>query len=148
MSFPAPPNDDPNRSNAVEGDVVGPELRALFDLTSPRDPIGTEWDRVNRTVAHVLPQPGPPWRTVGLSLAAGVLLAVGAIARLPGRHDLQPSSEVAREDGNESSEDLTVLRMAKEDDVEIHSVRGAGLNALVVGKSPIPDTMVWAGPKE
>ncbi len=148
MSFSAPRSDDPGRPDADPGEVVGPEIRDLFDLTRPQEPTASEWDRVNQIVGLSLPQPGSSWPTVALSLAAGVMLAVGVTALWHIQGKPQPGPAMAREDADNSLDEYAELPLATEDDVEIHRIRGNGLKAAVIGKSQFSNDIVWAGPKD
>jgi hypothetical protein len=130
MTDSTPPPDDP----------IGSDLRELLAQTAPAEPSAVAWERVHQAVEGHLRAPGPSTRTIGLALAASVLLAVGVIVatnrNLPDPEPVAVLSESADEP----------LVMAGDDDVEVHRVRGNW--RAVVGSSPIPNAFAWAGPKD
>ena len=128
------------------GDAVGPELRDLFRQTAPAEPSPANWERVRVAVAASVPPCGPPRRALGIALAAGILLAAGGLALSSRFRDTRP--DVARDDSADPVGEYAVLQMAGENDVEIHSVRDGGWRAAVLGTSPIPKAIPWAGPKD
>lgn len=148
MSHPEHPSDPSLPTGPGADDVVGPELRDWFRQTVPPEPADSEWDRVGRAIEMELPAGGPSWRTVGISLAAGVLLAVGAIGLTTAMRDKGAGNVVSTARPDDPFGEFPALAMAGEDDVEIHRVREGGDKVALVGRSPIPDVFTWAGPRD
>ncbi|HEY2783561.1 MAG TPA: hypothetical protein VGJ05_01185 [Fimbriiglobus sp.] len=141
-------SDGSDRSYSGLGDIVGAEIRDLFELTRPPEPSESEWDRVHRSMAESMTRPGSPWRTVALSVAAGIALAVGAITCWPAQPPANPGPEVAQVSRSEPADELASFPLATEDDVEIHSIRGDGWKSAVLGRSAMTEEISWAGPND
>jgi len=142
MSAFAPDPDDATPAGDGGADPVGPDLREVFELTRPADPSGAAWGRVQAAVTAGVPRRNPAGRWAGWAVAAGVLLAVGAVAWWPGGRT--PDPDVAWDDGPDGAAEFAVLPVAHDEDVDVHRVRLGGW-ALAVGTSPIPEKIAWAG---
>jgi len=142
------PTSDPGESNpTADADLVGPDLRELFQMTAPTDPSSAEWKRVRLEAADKLPRSGVAWRVAGLAAAASILLAAGAIVLLSGDKRGGPDLASAAGISAQEAESPTVLPVADDDDVEIETVRG-GAWRVAVGEKPVAEVIDWAGPRD
>jgi len=140
--FAPDPDDDVTPAGDGGADPVGPDLREVFELTRPAEPSRPAWERVQAAVSASVPRRSPARRLVGWAVAAGVLLAVGAVAWWPGAGN--PVPDATGDDGPDVAAEFAVLPVASEEDVDVHRVRLGGW-ALAVGTSPIPEKITWAG---
>jgi hypothetical protein len=141
MNAFAPNPDDKTPTGPGESDVIGPDLREVFGQFRPADPSDSAWGRVHAAVSAAMPRRYPAGRLAGWAVAAGVLLAVGALMLWPGR-DTPPGPDFT-DDEPDSTAVVAVLPAAHDEDVDIHRIRPGGWK-VAVGKSPIPDKIVWA----
>ena len=65
MNAFAPNPDDKTPAGPGESEVIGPDLREVFDQTRPADPSDSSWDRVHAAVSAAMPRRYPAGRLAG-----------------------------------------------------------------------------------
>lgn len=144
---------------------LSPENWQLWQNAEPPAPSEEAWTEVRRSVEEetrerpaVVPLPVKPWQWAAIGLATGaaavaaVLLAEwltvkpnpGVPEQGPpqGPEVVQPAPHIAPQ-----PIEVAALPMATDDDVELLRVPGE-TDWLVVGKHPLPDELVLAGPDD
>lgn len=144
---PAP--DDPPLSDPLAAYIAGDPTAVR--AAAPREPSEAEWEAARRRVAARLPGRAGRWRAA-VALAAGVLLAVGAVAAWPARpaaptgqgpRAVQPVPPVqfAAHTFDPLAE-FDVLPIASAEEVVLHRVPGSGV--LPVGAPLLPEALSLA----